>query len=258
MLYVLLLTGGFIAQASDTLKIEPCDEAVINLFDDIFTLSRSEGTLRRYQKGKLLNMYSGSNSANNIIIQEPVRPVLAGPDKIYLLDAANNRIIAWDRFLNLHSITSLHKDIISASEFTVTSEYDWLIYDDYHQVILQVFPNENYPHRWGDFAVSGDIELHRLGQEVLIYLKERKRVHISDNNGTTLMEYAVPDSLDVQRIFSLGRNVFGLSCESGIYIWEPQKEMCRYLSNMPEPVFMKRENKVYTLINRQGLIINIR
>ncbi|MDZ7820741.1 MAG: hypothetical protein U5N26_02385 [Candidatus Marinimicrobia bacterium] len=97
-----LLAGMAAGQIPDTLRIAPCDEAALSPFGDIITLSRSGGILRRYQNGKLLNTYSGSRSADKFILQDPVRPVPDGADKIHVLDAANNRVLAWDRFLNLH------------------------------------------------------------------------------------------------------------------------------------------------------------
>ncbi|MDZ7820739.1 MAG: hypothetical protein U5N26_02375 [Candidatus Marinimicrobia bacterium] len=73
----------------------------------------------------------------------------------------------------------------------------------------------------------------------------------------TLAEYPLPDSLDVHRVFPLDLHVFGLSCGGGTYLWEPRKARCRYLSDLPDPVFMQREGDRHLLINRQGLVIRI-
>ncbi len=257
MILLCLLIGVLPAPAADTLQIALCDEAVMNLFGDIITLSRREGSLRRYVDDQLVYVFSGTALSNKLILQEPLRPVLDEPDKIYVLDAATAQIIAWDRFLNVHTTTPLHDDIISPAEFTVTSEHDWLIYDDFYNHIVQIHPNGHFPYRWSDKPVSGDIHLYTIGHYVLLYLKDYRQLRICDNNGTTLSEYLLPDSLDVLRMLPLNMQSVGLVCENGVYLWKPKEKSCRYLSTMQDVIFMHAEKSSYTLINRQGTVITI-
>ncbi|MDZ7820740.1 MAG: hypothetical protein U5N26_02380 [Candidatus Marinimicrobia bacterium] len=51
-------------------------------------------------------------------------------------------------------------------------------------MILQVFPNEHYPHPWGDRNISGNVGLYRIDQYILLYLKDLQRLRIANNNGT--------------------------------------------------------------------------
>lgn len=245
------------APAADTLQIAPCDEAIMNLFGDIITLSRREGSLQCYVDNQLVYVFSGKGLSNKLILQEPLRPILDEPDKIYVLDVATARIVAWDRFLNVHTTTPLHDDIISPTEFTVTSEHDWLIYDNFYNHILQIHPNEHFPYRWGDKPVSGDIHLYTIGHYVLLYLKDYRQLRICDNNGTTLGEYMLPDSLNVLRVLPLDLQSIGLVCENGVYLWKPNEKSCRYLSIMQDVIFMHAEKSSYILISRQGTIITI-
>jgi hypothetical protein len=254
---VALLTGVSAGVASDTLNIAPCDEAAVSLFGGIFTLSRSGGILRLYREGELQYQYSGTRSAGKLVLQDPLRPVLDEPDLVYVLDAGNNRVLAWDRFLNLHSVTALDGDIALAADFTVTSGHEWLIYDAFRQEILQVSPRENYLQRWGDRPVSGDIELRRCGSGVSLHLRDEQRLRIADNRGNTLQEYTLPDSLGVERVFPLDEHSFGLSCAQGLFLWEPQAGTCRLLSVLPQVVLLERQGKGFILINREGVVIRI-
>ncbi len=253
-IWVLFLSLG---NAADTLRIAPCDEAVMNLFGDLITLSRSDGALRRYTEGTLKNLYTGKGFGDKIILQDPLRPVLDEPDNIYVLDIAGERIVAWDRFLNVRSVTPLKNGIVSPAEFTVTSEHDWLIYDDFKSEIVQIRPRENTSFPWGDRPVSGEIRLQAIEQGVFLYLKDLRRLRISDVGGTTLKEYALPDSLSVLTVIPLNRTEFGLVCPDGTYLWKPERADCRYLSGLQDVIFLRAENNSHILINRRGVIVHI-
>jgi hypothetical protein len=255
--FVLLIFIALSLQAADTLVIAACDEAVINHFGDIITLSRHDGVLRRYTGGKLENIFSGKSFSSKLILQNPLRPVPDDPDLIYILDAANGRVIAWDRFLNVHSITPLSRNINSPAEFTVTSEHDWLIYDRFNEQILQVHPNQHYLYRWGDKPVSGDLYMFNINQHVLLHLKDMKRLRICDDKGRSIREYDIPDSLQVRRVLSLNIDRIGLVCDDGVHIWEPDKKSCRFISPLGDVVFMRTEGASHTLISSRGIVVTI-
>ncbi|MCF7833470.1 MAG: hypothetical protein K9N05_07845 [Candidatus Marinimicrobia bacterium] len=252
---VLLILIGLPLHA-DILTIAPCDKATVNIFGDIITLSDDEGILRRYVKGKLINVFSSNKYASKINLVEPLKPVLDEPDKIYLLDAANNTVISWDRFLNIRSITPLHKDILSPQAFTVTSEHDWLIYDDFYDHIIQIHPGEGYPTRWGDKSVSGEIDLFSFEQFVLIFLKNKKIIRISDEDGTSLNEFILPDSLNITQVFPLGRKTIGLANDKSLYIWKPESKMLRYLTDFENVIYFgPSQNNQYLLISQDGDVL---
>ncbi len=243
--------------AADTLHIAPCDEVAVTVFGDLICLSQNEGKLLRYVDGKLEHVYSGQDYANKISLQSPIRPVLDGTGVVYVLDEATNMIIAWDRFLNIRSITPLHKDIISPKDFTINSEHDWLIYDDFYGYILQIRPGEGFPSNWGDRPVSGNIKLFSVDRFVIVYHEDTKRLRICDENGTTLKEHPLPDKIDVSKIFILNATTFGLRAKDGVYIWKPDDHSLRYLSNLRDVIYLSHKKTSYVLINQQGAVVSI-
>jgi hypothetical protein len=235
----------------------PCDEAAINYFGDVITLSRQEGILRRYADGQLKQVFSGKSFSSKLILQNPLRPVHDEPDKIYVMDAAAGTIIAWDRFLNVHAATPLHRDIVSPADFMVTSEHDWLIYDRFQDQIHQIHPNQHFLHRWGDRPVSGDIRMYNVDRHVFIHLIDHQRLRISDDNGRTLHEYDLPDSLLVRRLIPLDMQRSALIVKEGVYIWEPKEETCRFLSPLEDVIYLQARNSSYTLISSRGMLITV-
>ena len=254
---IIFLLLAVTLNAADTLYIAPCDEVAVNIFGDQICLSQNEGKLLRYVDGKLQHVYSGQDYANKVGLQSPVRPILDGTGEIYILDDAANTVITWDRFLNIRSITPLHKDVISPKDFTINSEHDWLIYDDFYGHILQIRPGEGYPTNWGDRIVSGNVQLFSIDQYVIVYLVDMKLVRICDVNGTTLKEYHLPKDVDISKIFILNRNVFGLRVKDGVYIWKPEDTSLRYLSDLKDVIYLARQEASYILVNQQGVVVTI-
>lgn len=244
------------ATAADTLHIAPCDAALMTVFGDVITLDRNTGTLRRYADDKLMMEYR-SGSGNSLILQTPLRPVADAPERIYLLDAALNRIIGWDRFLNLHSVTPLNDDIVSPGDFSINAEHEWLIYDSFRQEIFQVYPGENYLQRWGDRSVSGEIRMYASGEEIIIFLIDRRQLRRCDVNGNTLAEYRIPDSLAVRDCIPLREKHIALLCDAGVYVWDPANDSIRLLSAEPDIIFIHAGDNRYTLIGSGGLLLRI-
>lgn len=258
--HMFMLSFLFLAvtlSAADTLYIAPCDEVVINIFGDQICLSQNEGKLERYVDGKLQHVYSGQDYANKISLQSPIRPVLDGTGEIYVLDDATNTVVAWDRFLNIRSITPLHEDILSPKDFTINSEHDWLIYDDFYGHILQIHPGEGFPANWGDRPVSGNIKLFTIDQQVIVYLEDVKLLRVCGENGTTLKEHHLPDNINISKLFVLNENTFALRSEDGVYIWKPEDDSLRYLSDLEDVVYLGRQNTSYILISQQGVVVTI-
>ncbi|MDD3095510.1 MAG: hypothetical protein WC372_06255 [Candidatus Neomarinimicrobiota bacterium] len=243
------------ALAADTLKIAPCDAAMIGDLGDIYTLNRSTRTLYRYRGDRELNRFSESGFGKSVNLQDPLRPLVPEADKILLLDAAANRVISWDRFLNLHSVTPLPEGIVSPAEFTVNAEYDWLIYDAFRQEIYQIRPGEHFLQRWGDRSVNGEIRLYTVDEHIMVFLKDRAVLRYCGHNGKTLAEYLLPDSLNIQDLIPMNAQLTGLICREGVYIWEPQGASCRLLSDLPDVIHIRYDNKHITLINRHGTIV---
>lgn len=243
---------------ADVLSFAPCDEVTVNLFGDIITLSKNEGILRRYVKGKLMNVFSSRDYASKISLNDPLRPILDEPDKIYCLDLASNTVISWDRFLNIHSITPLHEDILSPQAFTVTSEHDWLIYDNFYDQILQVHPGEKYLIEWGDKNVSGNIELLSVDQRVLIFFKDIQKLRFSDEEGRTLAEYAIPDSIKAHKIIPINKNSLYVISDSQVYIWKPIDNTFRYLIDLEGVIYAGQlQEKLHVLITKDGEVLSI-
>lgn len=243
--------------AADTLYIAPCDEVAINIFGDQICLSQNEGKLERYVDGTLQHVYSGQDYANKIDLQSPIRPVIDGTGEIYVLDDATNTVISWDRFLNIRSITPLHEDILSPKDFTINSEHDWLIYDDFYGHILQIHPGKGFPTNWGDRPVSGNIKLFSIGQQVIIYLEDLKLIRICGENGATLAEYPLPEDLDVIKLFVLDNNTFGLRSKNALFIWKPEDDLLRYLSDQKNVVYLGQQDNSYIMISQQGAVVTI-
>lgn len=238
--------------------LAPCDEVVINIFGDQICLSRDEGVLRRYVNGKMMNIFTNQDLTGKLTIQDPLRPILDGADNIYVLDAATNTVIGWDRFLNIHSVTPLDEGIISPVDFTVTSEHDWLIYDDFHGQILQVHSGNGFFTDWGDKPVNGEIKLFALDNMVIIHLKNDSLVRVSDENGTTLNEFPLPKKLNTNNIFPLEELTFALDSDSGIYIWKPKKNILRYLIDLDNVIHVSRyQDNHYLLISQDGEVLTI-
>ncbi|MBW6457936.1 MAG: hypothetical protein K0B52_02120 [FCB group bacterium] len=256
-IFFLLLFAALPLQSADTLFIMPCDEAVINHFGDIITLSRREGVLHRYAGGQLQNVFSGKSFSSKLILQDPLRPVPDDPDKIYVMDAAAGTIVVWDRFLNLHTATRLHRDIVSPAEFIVTSEHDWLIYDRFQDQIHQIHPNQHFLHRWGDRQVSGDIRMFNVDRHVFMHLIDHARLRICDDNGRTLYEYDLPDSLHISRLIPLDLQRTALAGDAGVHIWEPKQKTCRFISPMEDVIYVQARNSTYTLISSRGTVITL-
>lgn len=253
---LLFLLAALTAPAADTLRIAPCNAALMTVFGDLITLERNTGILRRYADNKLLMEYR-SGSGNSLTLQLPLRPVADAPERVYVLDAALNRIVGWDRFLNLHSVTPLNDDIVSPGDFTINAEHEWLIYDSFRQEIFQVYPGENYLQRWGDRSVSGEIRMHAAGDEVVIFLADRRQLRRCDVSGNTLAEYRIPDSLAVRDCIPLREKRIALLCDSGAYVWNPQNDNIRLLSAEPDIIFIHAGDKRYTLIGSGGVLLRI-
>ncbi len=243
--------------AADTLYIAPCDEVAINIFGDQICLSQNEGVLRRYVDGKMKNIFSSQNLTGKLTLQYPLRPILDGADNIYMLDAATNTVIGWDRFLNIHSVTPLHEDILSPIDFTVTSEHDWLIYDDFYGQILQIHPGDGFFTDWGDKPVNGEIKLFTLNNLVIVYLESDSLIRICDENGTTLNEFSLPKELKTSKIFPLEDLTFALRSETGIFIWKPEDDLLRYLSDLKNVVYLGQQDNSYIMISQQGAVVTI-
>ena len=243
------------SHAADTLYIKPCDMVAVNIFDEIVCLSQESATLRTYTGATLRDIYFSDENTSFPILQDPLQPVFDGADRIYLLDRASQIVFGWDRFLNIHSVTKLNDDIISPASFTVTSEHDWLIYDDFYGQILQIMPSENFHSVWGDKPVNGNLELLSINDFVIIYFKDLSKIRVSDVNGTTVNEYALPGSIDVERLFPLNGMSFALSGPDGVYIWKPLDNSLRYLSDMKHVVHCSKIDKRYRLISQEGVMI---
>ena len=246
-----------VLNAADTLHVAPCDEVAVTIFGDQICLSQNEGKLLRYVDGKLQSVYSGQDYANKISLQSPVRPVLDGTGEIYVLDDATNTVFSWDRFLNIRTVTPLDKAILSPKDFTINSEHDWLIYDDFYGHILQIRPREGFPSNWGDRPVSGDIKLFSVDQLIIVYLEDKRLLRVCDENGTTLKEYPLPKNINVSKIFILNGKTFGLRSKDGVYIWKPEDTSLRYLSDLKDVVYLGRQKTSYILISQQGVVVTI-
>jgi len=249
------MIGCCALHAGDSLRISPCDAVSIGIFGDMICLSKDEGILKRYENGALTALYSGDTSPDDPILQEPGKPVWAGADNIYLLDAGSNTVIGWDRFLNIHSITKLHDDILSPQAFTVTSEHDWLIYDDFFGQILQVHPGDSYYTNWGDQEISGDIELYSLEGYVIIFFKDMNTLRICDEDGGVITDYILPESIALIDLFPIGINEFALSDNRGTYLWKPGDNSLRFLFNMQNTIHVSKTDAGYRLISEEGIVI---
>ena len=257
LLIVLFLLSALPVHA-DVLTIAPCDEVIVNLFGDQICLSKDEGVLRRYVNGKMLNIFSGQDLMGNLILQDPLRPILDGANNIYMLDAATNTVIGWDRFLNIHSVTPLHEDILSPKDFTITSEHDWLIYDDFYDQILQIHPGENFYTDWGDKPVNDEIRLFSLENQVVVYLENDSLIRICDENGTTLSEHSLPLGLKITKIFPLENLSFALKTDTGIFIWKPENNLLRYLIDLEKVIHVSQsQDNHYLLISQDGEVLTI-
>jgi hypothetical protein len=257
LLLILLLFGALPIMA-DRLTIAPCDEAVINIFGDLICLSQDEGILRRYVNGNMASIFLSQDIKGKLTLQDPLRPILDGADNIYMLDAATNTIISWDRFLNIHSVTPLHENIISPVDFTVTSEHDWLIYDDFYGQILQVHSGNGFFTDWGDKPVSGDIKLYTVDNLVIIHLEDKNQVRVCDENGTSLNEFLLPQTLKVNKVFPLENLSFALRTESGIFIWKPKNNLLRYLTDLDNVIHVSHyQDNHYLLISQDGEVLTI-
>jgi hypothetical protein len=252
---ITILSSGL--QAADTLHIAPCDFVATNIFGEMISLSSEAAVLRRYVNNKLTDTYQSDQRSDQPLLQDPGQPVFDGADRIYLLDMANNTVIGWDRFLNIYSVTDLDDDLISTSAFTVTSEHDWLIYDDFYGQILQILPGEHFHTTWGDKPVSGSIELMTYHDLVIVHQIDPAILRIADVNGTTLKEYDLPQDIDIERLFPLSEKSFALTGSSGVFIWKPQDQSLRYLSDMKNTVYCQKIKNAYRCISREGVVITI-
>ena len=147
--------------------------------------------------------------------------------------------------------------MISPKAFTVTSEHDWLIYDDFNEQIFQVLPGEGFHTTWGDRSVSGNIELSALDHRVIVFLRDKNIIRICDESGTTLKEFTAPKDLKIRRLFPLPDGTFGISSQTGVFIWKPDDASLRYLSDLKNPVYAGVQNNAYILIDQNGDVIRI-
>lgn len=253
ILAIVLLTACFLFAGNN--KISPCDEVVINAFGEIFTFSKNRNELQRYKDLVLINSFKDDGLGSKLSLEDPLKPVSEDPDMIHILDMGTRTIITWDRFLNLHAITSLHQTIISPSAFVVTSEHDWLIYDDHREQILQIHSGESYPLSWGNKNYSFGIELFSVQHRVLIHQKYKNILSFSDENGKTLSNHALPDSLKIERIFPLNLNEIVILSSDGLFLWKlPQKSLC-YLSNIKNVIHVDNfSTSSLRVITRDGAI----
>ena len=229
--------------------------AAVNMFGDLVCLSQETGTLRLYIQDELQDVFQSNENSSAPILQKPGQPVFDGADLIYLLDRAGQRIFAWDRYLNIHSITDLNDNIISPASFTVTSEHDWLIYDEFSGQILQILPGEGFYNDWGNEPVSGEIELFAINDYVIVYLKDMTKIRISDINGKTLYTYKLPDTLSVYRLFPLDDLSFVLTGPAGVHIWKPRSSFLLSLFDVKNVIHCSKTRTGYRLITQEGVII---
>lgn len=253
ILTIILLTGLYLFAQNN--KIAACDELMINAFGEIITLSNDRNELQRYKNLNLINSFKDDALGSKLSLEDPLKPVSEDPDMIHILDMGNRSIITWDRFLNLHSITALHENIISPSAFAVTSEHDWLIYDDYREQILQIHSGESYPLIWGSKNYSSDIELFSIQERVLIHQKDMNILSIADEDGHTIIDYNMPDSLKIERIFPINLNEIAILSSKGLFLWKLPQNSLRYLSNTKNVISVDRYSKSsLRVITRDGVI----
>ncbi len=258
ILLLILLLLGTVPIMADILTLAPCDEVAINIFGDQICLSQDEGVLRRYVNGKMMNIFSSRDITGKLSLQDPLRPILDGADNIYMLDVATNTVFGWDRFLNIRSVTPLHEDILSPVAFTVTSEHDWLIYDDFYGQLLQVHSGNGFFADWGDKPVSGDIKLFALDNLVVVYLEDKSLIRICDEKGTTLNEFSLPKTLKINKVFPLENLTFALRAETGIFIWKPENNLLRYLIDLEKVIHVSQyQDNHYLLISQDGEVLTI-
>ena len=232
------------------------DEIAVNSFGELITLSKNRSELGRFRADTLINSFTDNALGTRLSLEDPLKPIIDDPDRIHLLDMGTRSIITWDRFLNLHAITPLHEDIISPTAFTVTSEHDWLIYDEFSELIFQVHAGENYPQEWGVDILSQNIELYALEKKVLIHERDTQTLTLCDENGVTLLQGVFADSLNVFRVFPLTTENIVLSCEKGLFLWKPQDKDLRYLSDIKNPIYIENLNEtVFKVITRDGEIL---
>ncbi len=132
-----------------------------------------------------------------------------------------------------------------------------MIYDDFYEHILQIHPGKGFPTNWGDRPVSGNIKLFSIGQQVIIYLEDLKLIRICGENGTTLAEYPLPKDLDVIKLFVLDNNTFGLRSKNALFIWKPEDDLLRYLSDLKNVVYLGQQDNSYIMISQQGAVVTI-
>lgn len=228
---------------------------MINGFGEIFTLSKNRHELQRYKDLVLINSFKDNGLGSKLSLEDPLKPISEDPDMIHILDAGTRTIITWDRFLNLHALTPLHQNIISPSAFALTSEHDWLIYDDYREQILQIHSGESFPLTWGSKNYPSDIELFSVKNRVLIHQKYMNILSFADENGKTIKDHILPDSLNIERIFPLNLNEIAILSTQGLFLWKLPEKSLRYLNNTKNVISVDRFSKSsLRVITRDGAI----
>ncbi len=231
------------------------DEIAKNSFGELIALSMHRNELGCFRADSLINTFTDNALGAKISLENPLKPVIEDPDRIHLLDTGTRKIITWDRFLNLHTITPLHEDILSPSAFTVSSEHDWLIYDEFREQVVQIHSGEIYPQVWGSKNFAPDIELFSIKDMILIHEKSKNKLIICDNIGNALNEFGIPDSISVSRLFPLTEQGFILTSNNSIFLWKPHSDLLRYLGDIEHVIYVDQPStSAYRVITRDGAI----
>lgn len=253
---LLALTAAIILFAADTLYIEPCDNVVKTGFGDIFTLSHNQGEITRYESFEKTASYGGEKS-EKYVLQSPLGLCIDDPGTIYCLDRDQYMIFSWDRSLNLHQVIPLDQRVLSPTGFTVTPEHDWLVYDEFSQVIYRLSPESNYYQDWGDRLYSGDVDLMSVGTSVFIYYHDESVLILAGSEGWTREEYTLPKNLDVHRIFPFDDDHFGLASPTGVFLWVPKKKILTQITELNNVVFIEQTKNGYQMITRDGMVVSL-
>ena len=254
VIFAVLLPILVSAMASlDTLEISPCDEAVVTIFGDLICLSANRGDIVVYSNFNPTATYGRSNTEKQILLN-PAGLSLDEPGSILVLERDSRQILSFDRFLNCRKVLPLPDEIIFPRDFTVTSEHEWLLTDDFNDRIYRFTPESNRVSIWGSGYTAGPANLIRHREAVYVFLKEEKRLRRMSAYGILQKEFFIPDTIPTQFVFPLNNKLFALSGSKGVWLWQPEKNAIQ-ISNLDKVIHVSQTDDLIIMIARDGTVL---